>query len=128
MRNDLTFRPELTALRQAWTAFTGLDDPAGGYELIHEMRLARRRAGFPVELHAAYRATRTADATAVRQPIRYAGLGEHGIFPRPAPAQTFAVPTLPATALSELCVLVSAELWSALARLSLWVEALCLYV
>ncbi len=127
LRNDLSFRPALTRLQAEWRALVGVDGPADGFTVIHEWRSLRRRATLPASFHAHYRQAVAAVVDALRQPIRYAGVGTHGIFPKPAPADALGVPALPGTGPREVCVVVPPELWSALAPLSLWVEALCVY-
>src|SRR5919202_698814 len=60
VRNDMAFRPALTALRAAWeSVIGGPSRPADGFFLIHELRVSRRRIRYPSELLRAYRAALT---------------------------------------------------------------------
>ncbi|WP_027482366.1 HNH endonuclease domain-containing protein [Deinococcus pimensis] len=126
-RNDVSFRPALTQLRNLWRELYGPDTSADGFTVIHEMRTPRRRASYPSVLREAYGRAITALSDALRQPIRYAGPGLHTVFPKPAAASVLGVPALPGTSPREACLLVTPDLWDTLARMSLWVEALCVY-
>jgi hypothetical protein len=84
VRNDMAFRPALTALRAAWeSVIGGPSRPADGFFLINELRVSRRRIRYPSELLRAYRAALTQVAKTLEMPIRYAGPGEWTVFPKP---------------------------------------------
>lgn len=125
-RQDLSFRPALTALRSAWDALPGSrPDPAGGALLLADLRVGRGR--LPPDVVALAERALSAIAVAVRQPVRFAGPGRgHGVFGPPAPAAALAGHPLPGTSPGEVALRVPAALWRTLTELSLWVEALCL--
>ncbi len=129
VRNDVGFRPALTQLRLIWEELVQLPpQPADGFFLLTEMRTPRRRATYPVTLQQAYQQTVAAMTKALQMPIKYAGPGEWAVFDRPRRyGQLTGVAGLPDTQLTDLCVVVSASLWEAFQRLSLYVEALCLH-
>ena len=140
LRQDVGFRAHLTELRRDWEAIYGPSGAAGGWHLVEHLRVARKRAGYPAELLKRYRGTLSRIATALRQPIRYAGPGEWTVFapPRPlrevagAPPMEGAPPMAGAEALpgarpGGACLLVPADLWAAFREVSLWVEALCIH-
>jgi len=129
VRNDVGFRPALTQLRLVWEELVQLPpQPADGFFLLTEMRTPRRRATYPQALQHAYQQTVTAMTKALQMPIKYAGPGEWAVFDKPVRyGQLTGVAVLPGTQLTDLCVVVSADLWEAFQRLSLYVEALCLH-
>ena len=55
LRNDVSFRPQLTQLRQAWETFSGSAKPADGFWLINELRVPRKWASYPPALLELYR-------------------------------------------------------------------------
>ncbi|GGG35621.1 HNH endonuclease domain-containing protein [Hymenobacter glacieicola] len=130
LRNDVSFRPALTQLRQEWQTTVQLPaQEADGFFLLTEMRTPRRRATYAPTLQQAYAQAVAAAAKALLMPIRYAGPGEWSVFNKPTrldqlPPQ---VRPLPGTRPQDTCLVVSAELWEAFHRLSLYVEALCLH-
>jgi len=129
VRNDLAFRPALTALRARWEAELGTGQAADGFILTADMRLPRKRATYSVELVRAYDQALSAICDALLQPIQYAGPEQWQVFARP---QTYAalgesVTAIPGTQPQDRCVVVSHELWQSFTRLSLWVEALCIH-
>jgi len=130
LRNDVSFRPALTALRRQWQHTVHLTVlPSDGFFLVSDMRTPRRRATYDPDLQRAFDAAVTAIATAVQMPIRYAGPGQWTIFGKPMrwdqlPA---AVRALPGTQPQEVCVVVNAGLWRAFHRLSLYIEALSIH-
>lgn len=128
-RNDVGFRPALTQLRSVWEELVQLPpQPADGFFLLTEMRTPRRRATYPAGLQHAYQLTVTAMTKALQMPIKYAGPGEWAVFDKPVRyGQLAGIVSLPGTQLTDLCVVVSASLWEAFQRLSLYVEALCLH-
>ncbi len=102
--------------------------PADGFFLLTEMRTPRHRATYPVTLQHAYQQTVAAMTKALQMPIKYAGPGEWAVFDRPVRYGLLTgISGLPGTQLTDLCVVVSASLWEAFQRLSLYVEALCLH-
>jgi HNH endonuclease len=125
--NDLSFRPILTLLRDQWRTFVGMDTAADGFTVIHEMRVLHRRKTYPAQLWQQYQQTVKAIIHALRQPIRYAGEGQYSVFSPPVRASGTPLPKLPGTGAEEVCVIVLPALWDSLARLSLWVEALCVH-
>jgi hypothetical protein len=91
-RNDLSFRPALTHLRQAWQHLLGPLDavqPADGFFLLTEMRTPRRRATYPLALQQAYDEALAAIVPALAMPIRYAGPGQWTVFAKPARPAAF---------------------------------------
>lgn len=127
LTQDLSFRPALTHLRQAWEAlpFTA-DHPAQGALLLAEYRGTRRE--LPAILQQQTHSTVKAIMQAVKQPVRFAGgSGDHAIFSPPSPAAMLSGQLLPGTTLSEPAFTVPASVWTTLQELSLWVEALCLH-
>lgn len=128
LRHDLGFRPHLTELRRAWEGLYGPSGAAGGWTLTEQFRLPRKRDAYPAELRKRYRDTVAKVATALRQPIRYAGVGEHTVFALPRPARALnGVAMVPGTAPADVCVVVAPDLWAAFRDVSLWVEALCIH-
>lgn len=125
-RQDLSFRPALTQLRQAWEDLPYTrSHPADGALLLAAYRADR--GGLSPELASLTRQTLTVIAHAVRQPVRYAGPGgAHGLFGVPAPVASLTGTPLPGSSPHEPAFVVPAALWQALLDLSLWVEALCL--
>jgi hypothetical protein len=84
LRNDMVFRPQLTELRKAWEqVIGGRSWPADGFFLMNELRIQRKRAGYPAELLQAYKRGQRAIAGAIEMPIRYAGVGEWSVFDKP---------------------------------------------
>jgi hypothetical protein len=130
MRNDMAFRPALTALRAAWeSVIGGPSRPADGFFLINELRVSRRRVRYPSELLGAYRAALTQVAKTLEMPIRYAGPGEWTVFPKPLRRADLDpnVVAIPGTRDNETCLVIAAPLWQTFCDLSLWVEALCIH-
>ncbi len=130
LTNDIAFRPELTALRQAWESLVGDGgSPADGFFLIGELRVPRRRDALPPAIWGLYGAALQAISGALEQPIRYAGPGEWSIFTPPAHYLAIgerAAP-LPGTGPRDRCLVIHADLWATFREMSLWVEALCLH-
>ena len=128
LRQDLGFRAHLAELRRDWETIYGPSGAAGGWHLIEHLRVERKRAGYPATLRTRYRGTLARIATALRQPIRYAGPGEWSVFPAPRPLRALAgTTTLPGARPEEVCLPVPGELWAAFREVSLWVEALCIH-
>jgi hypothetical protein len=127
-RQDVGFRAHLTELRRDWETIYGPSGAAGGWHLTEHLRLERKRAGYPTTLRKRYQHTLMRIATALRQPIRYAGPGEWTVFAPPRPLHALAsAEALPGAEPQEVCLRVSGELWTAFREVSLWVEALCIH-
>jgi hypothetical protein len=129
-RHDVSFRPALTHLRAEWQrALLLVSEAADGFFLLTEMRTPRRRATYPASLVRAYNQAIAAIATAIKMPIRYAGPAQWSIFPPPTQRQQLPPATLalPGSLPTDMCVLITASLWQAFNRLSLYVEALCIH-
>jgi hypothetical protein len=129
-RHDVSFRPALTHLRAEWQrALLLVSEAADGFFLLTEMRTPRRRATYPASLVRAYTQAIAAIATAIKMPIRYAGPAQWSIFPPPTQRQQLPPATLalPGSLPTDMCVLITASLWQAFHRLSLYVEALCIH-
>jgi hypothetical protein len=127
---DMAFRPPLTEFRQAWEQITGgIRNPANGFTVIHELRVARKRATYPDDLLQQCTKTVSKIASTLQMPIRYAGVGEWTVFERPKLFRELRDRTIPVpgTTDSDRCLVISAELWQAFRELSLWVEALCIH-
>ncbi len=83
-RNDMAFRPELTAFRKLWQEHWGdLSSPSDGFFVINELRIPRIREQQPKQLLKAYHAALKKIAATIRQPIQYAGPGEYTVFDKP---------------------------------------------
>ena len=130
LRNDIAFRPELTDLRQQWQKIIGQGARAAdGFFLINERRVARRWQSYPAAFRAAYEKAVVAIVKAIHMPICYAGPGQWAVFARPVPYKQMpaSMVAVPGTQPNERCVVVTADLWAAFRRLSLWAEALCIH-
>lgn len=132
-KNDLSFRPALTRVRQEWEQQMGSARPSDGFYLVGRMRAAPRgavRVGNP-ELYRAYQAAVRAILPALQQPIQYAGPGHWAVFPRPQKwadlRQDQGILGFPGVEDSDTCLVVQAGLWQELLELSLWIEALCIH-
>ncbi len=130
-KNDITFRPELTALRHAWESLHQTpSNPADGFLLRDEMRIPRRRQRLLPSVEAFYMSAIQKVMRALEMPIRYAGPG-HGqwtVFGAPKPyIQTHGLAAVPGTLSGDKCVIVPAGLWQVFWEMSLWVEALCVH-
>src|SRR5690348_13790127 len=56
LRNDMSFRPQLTALRLEWDKIIGgISKPSDGFFLINEIRVARRYAEYPTTFHKSFK-------------------------------------------------------------------------
>ena len=130
LTNDITFRPELSALHRLWVDAHGGAQPADGFLLLDDMRVARKRASLSASIQAQYRKTRRKIARrALPMPIRYAGPEEWTVFDRPARFRQLKgrMRALSGTSPDAKCLVVSADLWDTFRRLSLWIEALCIH-
>ncbi|CAD5988506.1 hypothetical protein PCC9214_05397 (plasmid) [Planktothrix tepida] len=130
IRNDMTFRPQLTALRQEWEqVLGGVSRPSDGFFLIGELRVPRKYTKYPQSLHQAYAETVASIEKALEMPIKYAGLGHWEVFAKPCKLKLLDHPVIavPGTQLEDKCLIVEANLWQAFQEMSLWVEALCIH-
>jgi hypothetical protein len=128
LRNDVSFRPELTQLRQAWEALSGSAKPADGFWLINELRVPRKRESYPAAFFKLYREAVNSISKALEKPIRHAGPGEWAVFDKPAKYELLkGIAAIPGTQKGEVCLLVSNELWQTFREMSLYVEALCIH-
>ena len=127
-RQDVAFRAPLAELRRAWEAIYGPSGAAGGWLLVEQMRLVRKRAEHPASLVRLFDRTLRAVATAMRQPMRYAGPGEWSVFAPPRALRDLDdVQAVPGATPGDACLVVPPDLWHAFRDVSLWVEALCIH-
>ena len=128
LRQDVAFRAQLSELRRAWEAIYGPSGAAGGWLLVEQLRVARKRAAYPPELVRLFERTLRSVATAMRQPLRYAGPGEWSVFAPPRALRDLGeVQALPGATAADVCLVVLPDLWRAFHDVSLWVEALCIH-
>ena len=131
VRNDMAFRPELTAFRREWEAVIGeTARPSDGFFLVNELRVPRKQAAYPHSFHKAYEKAIRAISRAIEYPIRYAGEGEWTVFPKPVKMSQLdeqRVTPVPGTRSDDKCLLVPVALWETFRRFSLWVEALSIH-
>lgn len=129
LRNDMAFRTDLTGFRQMWQdIWGGMSNPADGYFVINELRVARRRAQYSRDVLRAYDQTLQRIARTVEMPIRYAGPGEWTVFEKPRRFNRLeGAVGIPGTRPNDVCLVVDAGLWQTFRELSLWVEALCIH-
>lgn len=130
LRQDMSFRKQLTELRCQWELIIGATSRASdGFLLINELRVQRKRQNYPASLHQAFTKTCTAIATAIEMPVKHAGPGNWTVFSKPVKyddigAQVLAIP---GTQLKDKCLIIKAELWQTFLDMSLWIEALCIH-
>ena len=131
LRNDMAFRPALTALRREWEKeIQGSSRPSDGFFLVNELRIVRRRKLYPPSLLRAYDAALKKISHTIRMPIRYAGpSGEQWtVFTKPRRLRELGdVVAIPGTRAQVSCLVVRPELWRVFQSVSLWVEALCIH-
>ncbi len=128
-KNDVAFRPQLTQLRSHWELVVGVARPADGFFLVNELRIERKRATYPASLLNAYEACLKEISKALEMPICYAGPGKWTVFDKPRRLKDTpgTVIPLPGTSTSDMCLVVTKDLWNLFADLSLWIEALCIH-
>ncbi|MBN2385558.1 MAG: hypothetical protein JXB85_00960 [Anaerolineales bacterium] len=131
-REDISFRPALTNLRQEWEKLVGVSHPSDGYFLVGEFLSAIHMRAYPGPLVDAFHQAIRAITVAIQKPIRYAGPDQYGVFAPPRKWDQIqqtepAAACLPETRPEDMCVLVDAELWTSFCELSLWIEALCIH-
>ncbi len=132
LRNDMSFRPELTDLYRQWqTYMDGRAKPSDGFFLINELRVARRRREFSTAFLRQYEVTLQAIAEAIKMPIQHAGpRGVYwDVFRKPVRYRDIVgeVIPVPKTKPQDLCLVIEPELWDTFQDVSLWVEALCIH-
>jgi 5-methylcytosine-specific restriction endonuclease McrA len=129
LRNDMSFRPELTKLRHEWETVVGSYNPSDGFYLINELRIPRKRQTYPSSLYKCYGATLTAIAKAIEMPIRYAGPGNWTVFTKPLKYTEIddTIIAIPGTNSQNKCLIINADLWQTFQEMSLWIEALCIH-
>ncbi|GGF27473.1 hypothetical protein [Hymenobacter cavernae] len=130
LQNDISFRPALSRLRLQWQQEVQLTPQAAdGFFLLTEMSTPRRRATYSATLQQTYKLATEAITGAIQMPIRHSGPGEWTVFDKPARLDKLAIPVvpLPSTQANEVCLVITADLWQAFHRLSLYIEALCLH-
>jgi hypothetical protein len=128
LRNDISFRSQLTQLRQAWEILSGSAKPADGFWLINELRVPRKRASYPSALLKLYTRAVRSISKAIEMPIRHAGPGEWTVFNKPAPYEQFnRAAAIPGTLKGDFCLLIRNDLWQTFREMSLYVEALCIH-
>jgi hypothetical protein len=101
---------------------------AGGWLLVEQLRVARKRAAYPPELVRLYERTlrERGDGDAAAHALR--GPGEWSVFAPPRPLRDLGgVQALPGATAADVCVVVPPDLWRAFRDVSLWVEALCIH-
>jgi hypothetical protein len=128
LKQDMSFRRDLTELRTLWEQDVNTTSAADGFFLVHELRIPRKQATFSRELVTTYNSVIRKVKKAIRQPIQYAGPGQWEIFAPPNKLSDLAdVVAVPGTALDDDCLVISADLWQQFRDLSLWIEALCIH-
>lgn len=128
LRNDVSFRPQLTQLRQAWETLSGSRKPADGFWLINELRVPRKQSSYPPALLKLYRQAVNSISKAIEMPIRHAGPGEWTVFDKPARYEHLRrIAAIPGTLRNDVCLVISNGLWQAFREMSLYVEALCIH-
>ncbi len=132
LTQDLDFRPGLTRLRQKWEQLLESPArPADGFFLINELRLPRKRVGYPPALLTTYYEVLKTISGTLEMPIRYAGPAgqEWSIFSPPQRFErlTTTPEAIPGTRPPDKCLVISAGLWQTFREMNLWVEALCIH-
>lgn len=96
--------------------------------LTHDLRLLRKRATYSAAFLDLHETTLKQLATAIEQPLRYAGVGKLSVFAKPERLEDLGLVTaVPGARSSDLCFVVTVELWQSFQELSLWIEALCVH-
>jgi len=131
-KEDISFRPVLTRLRREWEKLVGMSRSSDGYFLVGEFLSEIRMRAYPKELSGAFSDAIRSITIAIQQPIRYAGHDQYSVFAPPHRWKNIqtsvpSVTCLPETQENDLCVLITAELWSNFCELSLWIEALSIH-
>lgn len=130
LRNDIDFRPALSAFRSEWKAYAGgVTRAADGFFVAHELRIPRKRATYPAPLLAAYQTVLTTISRTLKMPIQHAGPGHWTVFDKPATYTNLMNRTVavPGTQPQDICLVIKADLWQTFQAMSLWIEALCIH-
>ena len=131
IRNDIAFRPELTALRSQWGQVIGESvRPADGLFLSKELRLPRKLTSYSTKFQETYQKAIKVIAKAIEMPVRYAGNGQWTVFPKPIRLgldDSQPITAVPGAKKGDKCVVVESRLWQTFRQLSLWIEALCIH-
>lgn len=129
LRNDMSFRPQLTALREQWEHIFGISKPYDGFLLINEMRIPRKKNLYPPQLLNAYKQALMAITQALQMPIKHAGIGHWSVFPKPLYYKEIEHKTIavPSTQSNDKCLIISSDLWGTFQEMSLWIEALSIH-
>ena len=129
LRNDMSFRPELTKLRHEWETIVSNTNPSDGFYLINELRIPRKHQSYPKSLHQCYSAAVTAISNALEMPIKYAGIGHWTVFNKPLKYAEIddTIIAIPGTNSQDKCLIINADLWQTFQEMSLWIEALCIH-
>lgn len=129
-KNDISFRPQLTELRQEWEQIISVKPkPSDGFFLINELRVPRKYQTYPESLQQAYSRSLTGIIKAIEMPVQHAGPGEWEVFKKPKKYAQFSdqVVPIPGTQPADKCLVVKADLWQTFGEMSLWIEALCIH-
>ncbi len=130
LKNDISFRPQLTKLRHEWEQIVGgISSPSDGFLLINELRVPRKYQTYPQSLHQSYKRAIASISKAIENPIRYAGPSTWTVFSEPIKYELFSnqVVSIPGTQPSDKCLVIKADLWQTFQEMSLWIEALCIH-
>ena len=101
-KEDVSFRPALTHLRQEWEQVVGISSrPADGYFLVGEYLSGIRWKNYPESLRDAFSESVAGIADAIQQPIRYAGPGQYSFFTQPSRWQKIQVQSSSVVCLPE---------------------------
>lgn len=132
-KQDISFRPALTKLRQSWEEVIGSTSLASdGFFLVSESQSSYRFSNYPKTLIDAYNQSIKDITRAIQQPVRYAGPGQYSVFDPPKTWRELLTTQphlvcIPGTQSNEKCIVVDPELWESFKQLSLWIEALCIH-
>jgi HNH endonuclease len=129
LRNDMSFRPQLTQLRHEWEQIiNGTSSQGDGFFLINELRVQRKYQTYPQSLHQTYKRAIASISQAIEMPVKYAGIGHWTVFAKPTQFNScHQVVSIPGTQASDKCLIIKADLWQTFQEMSLWIEALCIH-
>ena len=131
LANDMAFRDELTALRNAWDKIWQGSEPSDGFFLINEMHVQRKRKEYNLEFMSKYKRAISEIAESIKKPIQHAGPGSTNwhIFDKPKPLKEIRkrVNAVPGTREDDRCLIVPRKLYGIFVEMSLWIEALCIH-
>jgi len=128
-RNDMSFRPELTKLRNEWEQIISTNSKSSdGFFLINELRVKRKYQTYPQSLHQAYKVAIASISKAIEMPVQYAGPGNWTVFAKPTKYEfNNQIVSIPGTQAGDKCLIIKADLWQTFQDMSLWIEALCIH-